>query len=81
LQIRLGIGLSSRARITLSAKTKLPVVNLGFRGMLMRAGVLDVGAGAALAVMAAEMGVAMVAEAVLRNRMVTHESVHLLTRI
>jgi hypothetical protein len=49
--------------------------------MLMRAGVLDVGAGAALAVMAAEMGVAMVAEAVLRIRMVTHESVHLLTRI
>jgi predicted nicotinamide N-methyase len=49
--------------------------------MLMRAGVLDVGAGAALAVMAAKMGVAMVAEAVLRNRMVTHESIHLLTRI
>jgi hypothetical protein len=43
--------------------------------------VLDEGAMAALAVEEAEMGVAMVAEAVLRNRMVTHGSVHLLTRI
>jgi hypothetical protein len=56
-------------------------VNLGVRGVLRRAGVLDEGAVAALAVEEAEMGVALVAEAVVRNKMVIHESVHLLSRI